>query len=443
VQRKNTSSLIIIRDKAEGMNLDEMGKNFITVGNRSGKSGERGFMGRGAKDCTALGEMEVESIKDEKYYKCKLTTTPQFIPLVDDKKVNNEIRKSLKIEKGNGTVITLNIMHKYKIPRIDTNVRDLPWHYALRDILSEYSATNVLIRNINQPDLKPEKAVYRQPEGELVCDEKFEIPGYKEAFEKLKIWKSDRPFDDLTEKSFRKSGFIIKAKRAIHECSLLYAGFEKDPYAQKFFGRLECYYIDKLLDEYDERLGNEEELTAENPQLLIDPNRQSGLYREHPFTKALLKFPTERLKALINIDKKKDQVNKSDVVSAETKNKLNDLAKAASKYLTQQVEDLEELTSGESVDKDFFTKKGVLIYPTYFRLGVGEVRKLTYYLNRKLSDKEGQEVEVVADKLTILDTPFKLEINPKKKDMLKGTFRVKGDLVSDSVLIKAICPDVP
>ena len=60
-----------------------------------------------------------------------------------------EIRENLGIERGNGTVIRLEVAPQYKIPRMESIIRDLSWHYALRDILSEHSPTKLLIRNLN------------------------------------------------------------------------------------------------------------------------------------------------------------------------------------------------------------------------------------------------------------------------------------------------------
>jgi hypothetical protein len=133
------------------------------------------------------------------------------------------------------------------------------------------------------------------------------------------------------------------------------------------------------------------------------------------------------------------------VVSKDTKDRLNALAKAASKFLTQQVEDLEELTFGDNVDESSFAKKGVLIFPTYLRVGIGEIRPLTFYVNRSLFNKEGQEVRVNSDSdaATILDSPFNLKAHPKKGDRLIGGFRIRGEVVSDSVYIQAICPGIP
>ncbi len=425
--------------------MQEMIENFGDIGTRRSKSGDRGFMGRGAKDCTALGKMTIESINDEKYYKCELTTRPQLIPSINNKSVTLDIRRALGIEKGNGTVVTLEIKAEHRVPRIDTIVRDLPWHFALRDILSENSPTRVLVKNLNNPRVKPEKIVYRHPDGELVCDEKFEVPGYQNARAKLKIWKHPETFEDPPDKSFRRSGLIIKGERAIHEYSLLYPGFEKDQFALRYFGRLECNYIDTLLNKFDERLNKNEAHPPENPTLLIDPNRREGLIRGHPFTKALFQIPSERLKALIDKDKKESRSDKAEIGSKEIKDKLNALAKAASKFLIQQVEDLEELTVGDNVDEKDFTKRGVLIFPTYLRVGIGEIRPLTFYVNRSLFDKVGQEVMVHCDDnaVSVLDSPFKLRAHPKKTDRLIGTFRVMGEKVKDSIYIEANCPGIP
>jgi len=48
-QRKGEPSLVVVRDKAEGMTLQEMIENFGDVGTRRSKSGDRGFMGRGQR----------------------------------------------------------------------------------------------------------------------------------------------------------------------------------------------------------------------------------------------------------------------------------------------------------------------------------------------------------------------------------------------------------
>jgi hypothetical protein len=443
-QRKEMTSLIIVYDKAEGMTLKTMFEKFGSVGDRGSGEGDRGFMGRGAKDCTVLGKMTFESIKDEKYYKCELTTKPQFIPLEDGRSANEEIRKRLRIGRGNGTRVQLEVASQHKIPHIETIVRDLPWHYALRDILSEHSPTKLRVKNLNKSKMEPESVVYRQPEGDLVCEEIFVVPGYPEAKAKLKIWKASSPFEDPNDR-FRRSGLLIKGERAIHECSLIHQGLEKDPYAKKYFGRLECDFIDHLLNEYDNRRKNNSPHPTENPSLLIDPNRRDGLRDDHPFTNVLFQLPSERLRQLIEKDKEQDKSTQREIANRETQQRLNKLAKAASKFLSQQVEDFEELSIDDKVDEKSFSQRGVLVFPTYLNIAVGQIRSLTFYVNRSIFDKVGQEVMAKSDDpaVSILDVPFKLRAHPKRDDRLMGTFRIRGEKLRNGVCLKTKCDGIP
>ncbi len=443
-QRKGESSLIIIYDKAEGMNLETMSEKFSDVGSRRSEEGDRGFMGRGAKDCTVLGGMIIESIKEEKYYKCELTAKPQFIPWENGRSVNKEMRERLGIKRGNGTVIRLEVESQHRIPHAATIIRDLPWHYALKDILSENSPTKLLIRNLNYPTKKPTEIVYRQPVAELVCDEKFIVPSYREAKAKIKIWKANEPFEDSSER-FRRSGLLIKSERAIHECSLLYSGLEKEPYAKRYFGRLECDFIDRLLNEYDKRRENNKPHPPENPYLLIDPNRQTGLRRDHPFAKALFQIPSEKLRQLIEKDKEQDKGALKEIASRETQKRLDQLAKVANKFLAQQVEELEELTIDDKVDKDFFSKRGVLIFPTYLNIAIGQIRSLTFYVDRSILDKDGHEVMVTSDDpaVSVLDAPFNLRSHPKRSDKMIGTFRIRGESLKEAVCLQAKSEGLP
>ena len=443
-QRKGQPSYLIVHDRAEGMTLQEMKDRLGDVGTKRSEEGDRGFLARGAKDCTELGRMTIESIKDERYYKCELTPKPQFIPWEDGKKVTIEIRDRLHIPRGSGTVVTLLIDQKHKLPRFESIVRDLPWHFALRDILSEDSHIKALLKNLNRTDDRAEKLTYHHPDGELVCNEPFEIQGYDGARAHLKIWKSVEPFEDTSDR-FRRSGLLIKAERAIHECSLLTPEFEKDLHGKKYFGRLECQYIDKVLREYDERREKDQPHDAKNPSLLIDPNRQHGLIREHPYTKALFQVPSERLRALVAKDREAERPKERRIANEETQSRLDRLAKKASEFIKQQLEDIQELTGGEDIDKDAFTKQGVFIFPTYLNVALGEERTLTYYVKTSLIDNIDQEVSVEAgdSALTILDTPFKLRLHRTKEDRLIGTFRVRGEALKDSVIIRASCGGLP
>ena len=435
--------LIIVHDKAEGMTLAEMHERLADVGTRRSAVGDRGFMARGAKDCTELGEMMFESIKDDRFYKCTLTTKPQFIPM-EDRKATKEIREALHIARGNGTVVTLKVDPARTLPRFDNLLRNLPWHHALRDLLRDNSATRVLIKNLNRADADPERLAHRDPVGDVVINETFNVPGY-DATARLTIWRAPEPFED-TESRFRRSGLVVKGTRAIHECSLLYPEFERDALAKKYYGRLESPDIDRLLREYDDRRERSEPHPPDNSSLLIDPNRQQGLNRDHTFTKALFLVPSERLRALIAAEREADRNRRRAIANQDTQNRLDRLAKRASEFLRQQLEELDELGAGEDVDKSAF-KHGTLIYPTYLNIGLQEERTLTFYAKATLIDRS--KVDHVA-KVTVddpavvpLDASFEVRPHRSRDDRFLGTFRVRGDSVKDSVIIRVSLDGLP
>lgn len=444
-RRGDKHSRIIVRDRAEGMTLEQMVTKLAKIGNRTSEGGDRGFMARGAKDCTSLGDLTFSSIVNDKFYKCKLLSKKlEFIPLENGSRVDERLRKELKIDRGNGTVVILAVELQHKIPRIETIVRDLPWHYALRDILSEKSDTEVMIRKYGG-NQSPTKIVYRYPEGGVVEKERYQVSSGPLAEAVIEIRKATTILEDPADKQrFRKSGLIVKSKRAIHECSLLQPAFEKDGDALYFFGRIDCPFIDTLLEEYDDCRAKGQKHPINNPSLIIDPNRQYGLNRKHPFTEALFKLPTKLLQELIEKEKEEKAKNERQIANTETKKKLNDLAKAASKFLRQQIEEL-ELSSDESADNEFFTKRGILIFPTYANIPIEETRSFSFYVNKRLHREENGTVFLSSDSKSVefVDESFSLQQHPKKSDLLYGKFRVKGVNIEDGICVVANCEGLP
>jgi len=436
-RRGDKPSSIIVRDRAEGLTLTDMFEKLGQIGKRKSETGDRGFLARGAKDCTALGDLTYESIVDEKYYKCQITYQGKFIALTNEKGriVNNELRKDLHIEKGNGTVVSLHILN-HKIPQIDTISKNLPLHFALRDIISEESPAEILIRSCNEKE-KPKRIIYRYPECKLVVDEKFIVPGYQDAEVTLKIWKTNEQLDDVSDK-FRKSGFLIKGGRAIHECSFLHHSFEKDEYAKYFIGRLECPYIDILLEEYDNRREKGIDQSIHNPSIVIDPNRQYGLLRNHPFTEKLFEIPTQKLKFLIDELRSSEEKNRDTIANKETDGKLNELAKAASKFIREQIEDLEILTTDDDSDQQYFAEKGIMIFPTYANIIVNTHRNFSLYVNKKIYNRTDVKVNISSDSdaIEIIDKDLQLAQHPKKSDLLFARFKVLGRRIDEGICIE-------
>ncbi len=427
---KNVSR-ITVKDRAEGMTLSEMREKIKGIGKKTSLDDDRGFMGRGAKECAVLGKAIFESIKDGKYYKSEFTSNLEFIPYEPSMKASSEIRKTLGI-RDSGTAATLEIRQEKRIPRFDNIVRDLPHHFALRDIFSKEGPTKVILIEGS----RKESLIHQDPDGELKLDEVFEVPDYPGVQARLKIWRSSEPLDGYSDR-FRRSGLVIKGERAIHECSLLADEFEKDPLASRYFGRIECPYIDQLCREYDMYLAKGENPPDDNFCLIIDPNRQKGLRRDHPFTKSLIKIPSEHLRKFIAKDRESEKQKTVQVANQETKDRLDRLAKAASKFLSEQLEEVSEVSADDLVDRDAFAQTGILIYPTYFKVAIGEQRRLGIYAKSNvLKDTQSVALQSESNALVVLDPVIELKPHRKRTDTFLGYFRVEGKSIA-TVSIKA------
>jgi len=437
--------VIQVADRAEGLNSDDMRSKIKGIGGRMSKEGDRGYMGRGAKDCTKLGVLTYESIKDDRHYKCVLGEDGWFKLEIPGERVDTEIRERLGIPRRNGTVVTLQVKPGPKFPRLTTLCEQLRWHYAIRDIVSETSASTVKI--IGQRDAKQaaEPLVWQQPAGDLLLDEHYVVPGYPEARPRLRVWRCVEPLKESSDPRFRRHGLLIKGKRAIHECSSLCDEFRKDPNALRFFGRIDCTYIDVLLDEYEKRRKARTPQTLENPDILVDPLRHRGLLPDHPFTNALLQLPIEKLKALLDKEREAKEKEAREISNTETKTRLRKLAKALGRILQECLEDLDEVGKGE-VDEPAFAKKGVMIFPHYpTKIAVGQVKKFAIYVKKAGAKDPDAEWSVSADSLAIevLNSIVRLQPSKSRADRLIGYFTVKGTAVHPSVCITASCPEMP
>jgi hypothetical protein len=378
-QRKGQHSYIVVRDRAEGMDLEEMEKKLRKMGRYASEEGDRGYMGRGAKDCSELGNVVFESIKNDRYYKSEITRNLKFIPQ-KDRAATKDDRAELGIPHGNGTSVTIKLEPEIPLPHLKTLAADLPWHYALRDIMAADSDSSVIVRKLGNKTARI-SLIAPRIEGELVVDRNFPVEGYDGAEARIRIWKAPEPLEE-TEGRFSRFGILIKGKRAIHECSLLADEFRKDPHARRYFGRLECPHIDRLLIEYDTSFKNGERHPPENPRLLVDPNRRYGLERRHPFAQKLLQPAIEHLRTLLAKDKEEEKKERREIANKETRSRLERLAKLAGKFLREQLDDLEELSSNDAVDNEAFAKTGILIWPTYLYCGLAQERILTVYVRR-------------------------------------------------------------
>jgi hypothetical protein len=437
-QRKGQPSFVVVRDNAEGMNSDDMDRCLRRIGAYVSTEGSRGYMGRGAKDCTELGQLTYESIKDGRYFRCKITKDLKFVLEQDGKPATRDLRRRLAIPTENGTSVTLELGDGVHLPRFDSIKTDLPWHFALRDIAATDSKSSLFLQRTKGND-DPHRLLFRPPDGQLVLDEKYDVPGYTGARAWVRIWRADEPLDESRPR-FERCGLIVKGQRAIHECSLLDEELKRNPHARRYFGRIVCPHIDGLMQDYEKRLKSNQAHPQENPRLLIDPNRRYGLERRHPFVRALFETPVNRLKGLVAKDTAEEKAQQREVASHETKARLDKLAKLAGRFLRDELEDMELIGDGE-VDQEAFAKRGAAIYPTYLNVAVGKERSLTLYVHRSAFTDVTRPITIVSDNdeaVEIDGSPFVLRPHRDKEDRLVGVFKVRGLQVCSSVVLSVL-----
>lgn len=198
IERKRKGpSLVRVRDRAVGMNREEMYYNLGTLGRRTsgfekGKS-RRGLHGRGARDIVAFGTVHFESIKDEKYnhlvippsLKCYFTES-------NAREATEKIREELGIPRGNGTVVAIEIGNRFTVPQHETLLKDFSRYYALRDI---FSKPNREIMLVDLRTHREDPLIYKYPESEVVFHDWIRLADYAEAKVHLIIRQHKTPFE--------------------------------------------------------------------------------------------------------------------------------------------------------------------------------------------------------------------------------------------------------
>ena len=425
-------SLVIVKDRAEGMTFSGMLEKLVRIGDRTAGAESRGFMARGLRDCCTLGDIRVESLVDGKYHACHLPSNAlKFHMVSDGGKVTEAVRKRLGTGR-NCTVVTLECRDSVRVPRVKTLVRDLPMHYALRDIIGK-EATKIRIRDGSAQ--KPERIMPLRIDGEKVVDAVLKLDGYPEAKPRLRIWRADSQLENVDQMRMRKSGILIADSYAVHQCTLL--GHEQEPLAHHYYGRLDCDYIRRLLEENDECWKEKRDPPEKNPILLIDNNRQSGLDTRHPFTIALFAKINEHLKRLVEKDRKDAGKSKGDISNEETRARLSKLAKAADKFLKEQAG--EDLTPGEETAIDAALKAGAYILPPKFKIGVGETRALHLYVHKdKYNPGRRTQVQTTnKDAVDLVETFANKVLQPHHADetVFWGALKVRGIAVGKAEII--------
>ena len=305
----STTRNLKVIDQACGLNSSSMEKAFLTVGTYMSNDDKRGHFSRGAKDISAIADVTFTSIKDNKISQCKILSNGTGAMIIKDKEVSNQDRLKYKIKK-NGLHVNLDLIQTLDLT-IDWN--KLTKHYALRDILKDNNVNIVLDSNGNTTQINYQEKTNL----EKIVSVEYQVPYYNVPA-KFEVYLDKRGILELdNNQRFSENGFLIKSFNTIYENSTLNNRFiSRHPKFYMLTGSLECDHLNTLLKDYENNGPSEK-----NPIPIIDTSRLTGINKQHPFTKHLMRLPQERVlhilsELLYEGEKQNNKINLSELLAS-------------------------------------------------------------------------------------------------------------------------------
>lgn len=427
-----------IRDRATGMTLNELKQKIGRQGGRTSGFADglavRGNLGLGSKDPAVLGKVTFESIKDDKYAWFAIDDQGERTTAAKPVTATRVIRERLGIP-GDGTVVTIEVIHPTSCPRHDNLKYILSNHILLRTILED-TQREVFLLHANKPGAKPERLSYERPKVvDRVHRQNVELPGYSRARVELLIQEADRQFDDEGRKSVtRKAGVLVRGQRAVYESTLF--SFEGNTYALAFTGFVRCDDIDKIAREYDDRAEKRLPHSVDNPLPIIS-RRRDGLMEEHPLYQALKRYVESELGPLVAAREKRVRELHKAVENTRTSRLLSQLAREAARFMQEAAEE-EELdvppvsTGGEPA-------AALAIIPDAISIPIGSQRTVTV-MAAKVGLGEDPEVELgFAPPGIVEGSAAKLKLGPSRRrdDVMTATLRITARSPHGATLLRA------
>lgn len=287
-----------VTDQATGVPAGRMSECFLQVGNYTSSEGSRGYFSRGAKDICALGDVTFESIHDGTY--SRVTLDHEATGCLHDAGVGvTELHRTGTGIVKNGMCVTIAIAGEVQLhrpPVLRAKVQD---HHALRVALQDrHVNVNLAVPSGTRRERQAAGRLLFTPavSKELMVDLEYHVPGYEKY----------KPVRFTLHRSATKLKYVRHAQRSNHygvlvrsestcfEVSPINRGIESNPYFPYLFGELFVPQIDDFLRRMDE-VGP----TPVNPVVAIDPNRQQGLNREHPFVQRLFDVPARMIEQVL------------------------------------------------------------------------------------------------------------------------------------------------
>lgn len=418
---------IEVVDCAEGMGFQTLKKAIEFSGETSGfKEGRtvRGFFGRGLKESIiALGKGKISTLHNGTLSRTEIYYDPKKRDAVYKlatpiKGIQIEELQKLGFIGKSGTIVEIEVTNekKDKIPSYSTIEEHITNHYALRDVCSSSKRTLTLqfeelySRGKHGPVFTSSQLRYSKPKGQLIIDEDVKLNGGKVH---LRIFESQTQLSSPRNPQGT-AGLIVKTEGAILDNKLF--GYDSDPAALYFFGKVICPGIAKIIRNGDETI--------------VDFNR-GGLDWRHEYNKKLEKKASEILSTLVTKKRKDLKSDKVQKVAVPVQRMLEKLCKELSKLAKDELEESGP-GAGETVN--------LMILPMYANIEPGVPRPLGVYVPKYLSESEGTKIAKLSSSnqdIKIINPKVTLDYYKVDPNVLKTTFKVVGYSEGESTTITA------
>ena len=444
-QRKE-NSILRVRDFADGLTDSDMTKKLARRGGRvSGlETGEsvRGTNSRGAKDIAALGSVTFDSIaQDDYYHRCQIEGA-NFTPF-ESQPVTAQIRTDLAINDGTGTLVTIELDQRIKVPQHKTLVQQIESLVPLREVLRD-PHRDVSVRDVNadrEDVLRPSEW-----EGKERVKKTLEIPGYPGATAKLTIKRSKSQFERQRGK-FRQGAIVVQSTHAVHEATLFDDKLDHDPHAAWFFGKLICPYVDTLWNSYDDAQEENLPTDTKNPMPVFDPNRRAGMTKDHPFVQALFGEALKLLRPLVEEERKRAEGQMASVENHSTRKRLDKLEDAAAKFMEQQQDDEDLMRDPKDTDQTSQLKqKGYSLNPPFIQAVVGQRQKMWLNIHQEafpgLSPGSSVQIHTFSEEIKSDKQICGLAIHPTQTEILQAAWTIRALSATQATGVRVRCGSI-
>ena len=410
--KKEKKAVIAVKDWAEGIPPDKMLKYISGYGIRtSGKDifqSIRGYFGRGLKD--AVGGLDGKGYLYSRYGDI---ISVGFIDGTDKRgikyeeniktyKATPENLKKFHLDDGGKTIAMVEFStENFIVHNFDTFAEKLTLCVPLRPIMEKGNVK--LIQMDKGKIIRERKLKFNPPKGKLLLLEKNNSIPEENATYDIEIYKADEPLTQGENGKFRIGGLLIMSGNSVHEATLL--GFERDPNAIKFFGRVRCDYIDELM---------------RKDEAVVTPDRQ-GLNWDHPFMRKLQREIEKKLRPFVEEERRKRE-EKRKGLSENTLRRINKLGKKLGELYKEIIkeETKELIDEWEYVDDE----KRMLKPPT----GFGFIPQ--FY---SVEVKKPQQIRLLIESPRVIPSYEEVELKASNKNIILDKDRV---LVSDGEYIE-------